>query len=68
MRPAKPWYRKQTDSWYVEIGGKQIPLARGKANRQAAMDAFYELMSAKKPPAESELTVAELCDRFVSVR
>jgi integrase len=65
MRPAKPWYRKQTDSWYVEIGGKQIPLARGKVNRQAAMDAFYELMAAKKTPAESELTVAELCDRFL---
>jgi integrase len=65
MRTPKPWYRKQTDSWYVEVGGKQIPLARGKANRQAAVDAFYQLMATKEPPAERDLTVAELCDLFL---
>ena len=25
-RPAKPWFRKQTGWWMVEIGGKPVPL------------------------------------------
>jgi hypothetical protein len=64
-REAKPWYRKQTDAWYTDFGGRRILLTRGKANRQQAMDAFYQLMAAKKTPTESELTVAVLCDRFL---
>lgn len=45
MRPRKPWYRKQNNSWYVEIDGSQHLLARGKKNKQEAEDEYHRLMT-----------------------
>jgi hypothetical protein len=30
--PEGPWYRASRDAWYVEVDGKQVRLAKGKAN------------------------------------
>ena len=49
VREAKPWYRKSNDAWYVEVGGKQVRLAKGKANRAEAVSQFHLLMAGIKP-------------------
>ena len=40
-RQPKPYFRKQTKSWYFSTGGKQIPLGK---DREEAFDKFHELM------------------------
>ena len=38
MRPARPWYRTGRDTWQVQFNGKQVLLARGKANKSEAIE------------------------------
>ena len=28
VRPHKPWYRTPRDTWYVQVDGQQVPLAK----------------------------------------
>lgn len=76
MRTPKPWYRRQTDTWYVCLRGKQIPLAKGKRSKREADEAFHRLMAMTVldcvPPAQAErvtdgrsLEVAVLLDQFL---
>jgi len=46
-RDGKPWYREARNAWYVEIDGKQVRLALGKANRKAADAEFRRLASGR---------------------
>ncbi len=62
MRQPKPWYRKQTDSWYVQIGPKQHLLAKGKSSEKAAYELYHRLMAETKPVEPDNITVAKLCD------
>lgn len=48
MRQPKPFYRNQTQSWYVQIGKKQIPLGK---DEKAAWEKYHEIM-AKRRKAE----------------
>lgn len=66
-KTAGPWYRKQGDAWYVCVHGKQILLAKGKANRAEATKAFHRLMleGGQQPKGAAALTVAEVCDLFL---
>lgn len=65
-RPAKPWYRKSTDSWYATIGGKQVKLATGANARQEASREFYRLKlaedAAKKEVKGDDMPVRSLAD------
>jgi hypothetical protein len=58
MRQPKPWIRSQTNSWYVEVGGRQHslevhpedadPPKRTKTGwnpPQSVLDAYYKLMA-----------------------
>ena len=65
MRQPKPWYRKQTDIWYVQIGPKQHFLAKGKDNEKSAFAAYHNIMSDKKPIEPDRLTVAKVSDLFL---
>lgn len=66
MREAKePWYRKGNDSWYVEVGGRQVRLAKGKANRAEAVKQFHLLMTGVAPAKPSALTAAQVCDLYL---
>lgn len=65
MREAKPWYRKSNDSWYVEINGQQVRLAKGKASRPEAIKQFHLLMSGTRPIAPKSLIASEVCDLFL---
>lgn len=68
MAQAKPWCRKFNDTWYIQVGKRQISLAKGKQNRQEAFQRFIELM-AQQDAAEVNgpalLNVASLCDAFL---
>jgi integrase len=65
MRQPKPWYRKQTDSWYVQIGPKQHFLAKGKDSEKAAYAAYHRIMAETKPVEPDRLTTAKVCDLFL---
>lgn len=45
MRVPKPWLRKQTKTWYVQIDGRQVALGKDK---EAAMRKFHALMAGRR--------------------
>ena len=65
MREPKPWYRKFNDTWYVQLGKKQEPLARGKANKSEALAAFHRLMAGQKAVKAKGMSAALLCDLYL---
>ncbi len=60
-RIPRPWYRASTDSWFVGLDGKQVPL--GKTKREAHAE-FNRLMAARGRGVVSEgrITVQDLAD------
>ena len=66
MRPRKPWYRSDRDGWFVQHNGKQVLLAKGKANKAEAQAAFHKLMllSGETPLRAEVIAVAMICDLF----
>jgi hypothetical protein len=79
-RPYKPWYRQATNTWYVEISGKQNPLGKhpeglpppkkgknGWVPPPEIMTAFHRLMASD--PANlarpQEIKVCQVCDLFL---
>lgn len=68
MHAPKPWYRKFNDTWYVQLGKQQIPLAKGKAQEAEAFQRFYALMAQQDVgtlAVSSEANLASLCDLFL---
>ncbi|MEX2140513.1 MAG: site-specific integrase [Pirellulales bacterium] len=45
MREPKPFFRRQTQSWYVQIGNQQISLGR---NKEAAWEEYHQIMAARR--------------------
>jgi len=45
MRVPKPWYRKSTRSWFVQLDGRQVPLGRDK---QDAHRKYHSLMAGRR--------------------
>jgi integrase len=64
-RPAKPWYRKDRDEWCVTIGGKRIPLVKGKANRNEAYRRFLNLQDNGVRSSTGRTTGKEVCALYV---
>ena len=66
--PEGPWYRASRDAWYVKIDGRQVRLAKGKANKKAAVEAFHRLMALGPAglPRKQEITTAHVCDLFLA--
>jgi integrase len=60
----QPFYRRFNDSWYVQIGKRQVRLVKGKANRAEAYRRFAELLAGdvSRFHEPDRLTVAKLCD------
>ena len=65
-RPAKPWYREQTDSWYVFHHGRQVPLAKGKANRNEAYREFLKLSDRCDPETANRSSAEAICTMFIA--
>jgi len=65
-RQNKPWFRKQTAWWMVEIGGSQVKLAKGRENREAAQTKFHELMAkTARHPESPDARTADLVEAFL---
>ncbi len=67
----KPFFRKNRNRWYVQLGGKQINLGE---SREAAFAEYYQLMADSQSPSsaapaptepEQNQQVALLCDNFL---
>lgn len=68
-RRARPWFRKQTNSWMVCLGGKKVVLAVGRKKRDEAERRFHELILQRvaNPHADSdEHTVASIIDLYLT--
>lgn len=67
--PEGPWCRASRDAWYVRVGGKQVRLARGEANRKAAIEAFHRLtaLGLGGLPKVQEITAAYVVRRPLPV-
>ena len=61
MKGPKPLYRKQTKSWYVQIGKKQHTLGKNKKEAWAK----YHALKADRQDVEDDTTVAQLIDRYL---
>lgn len=61
-RPPKPYYRKQTKSWYCSIGGQQISLGK---DREIAFKKFYELMADQDQVKNERATLYELSQVYL---
>lgn len=66
-RRAEPRWYESRKAWYVEIGGKQILLAKGKAGKREAFEKFHRMMAEGASPARrADLSVQVLCDLFLA--
>ena len=61
MRTSKPWFRKSTRSWYVQIDGVQVPLGRDKDEAQQK----YHRLMAGRPNGQTVGRVDALLDEFL---
>jgi integrase len=62
MRQPKPYFRKQTQTWYVQLGKVQHNLGRDEAK---AYQRYYELLAGREP-ASATMTVVTVIDRFMA--
>ena len=59
MRIPKPWFRKQNQTWYVELNGKQINLGK---DQEAAFAEYHHLMANGVP--DRNWTVRQVLDAY----
>ena len=62
MRQPKPFFRKQTKSWYVQIGKRQINLG---SNKEEAWAKYHEMMTSDIDLNYYQSTVAQLLDIYL---
>lgn len=62
MRFPKPFFRQQTQSWYVEFGGKQYNLGKDKA---AAQEKYHELATKLRGGLPDD-SIAVLLNRYLA--
>lgn len=60
-RQPRPFFRKQTQSWYVQIRGRQFPLGR---DQEEAFLRYHHLMAGQVEAGPS-LTLSRLIDDFL---
>jgi integrase len=69
MRTPKPFYRRFNDTWYVQLGKSQIPLAKGRQNEKEAYRRYYEVMAeqpmGRMPNPLPHATAAAVSDLFL---
>ena len=61
-RPSKPFFRKQTKSWYCSINGRQISLGK---DRDAAHKKFHALMADQSLLSAEITTLYELSQTYL---
>jgi integrase len=64
MRFPKPWFRKSTKSYYVQLHGEQHCLGSDKVE---AYERYRQLITQERPPENpAKVTVVELLDKFLA--
>ena len=64
MRQPKPFFRKQTQSWYLQLAGKQINLGKDEAE---AWKKYHRLMEGfLKGEVQADDTVANVLNRYLA--
>jgi len=61
-RPPKPFFRKQTASWYCSVAGRQISLGK---NRDAAHQKFHELMASREQLSGEFTTLYQISQAYL---
>jgi hypothetical protein len=61
-RPSKPYFRKQTKTWYCSIDRRQVKLGKEK---DAAEQKFHELMSDRASVSAEVTTLYDLSQRYL---
>lgn len=61
MKQPQPFFRKQTQSWYVQVGKRQVPLGKDKAK---AWDEYHKLMAGQRTLTPDE-PVGVILDEFL---
>lgn len=61
-RQSKPFFRKQTRSWYCSTGSKQYPLGKTK---DEAYKRFHELMAQSEPLPTENFTLYQLAQVYL---
>lgn len=61
-RQPKPFFRKQTKSWYFSTNGKQHPLGK---DREEAFRKFHELMADQTKVSTENFTLYELSQSYL---
>src|SRR5262249_32995957 len=67
-RPAKVWFHKHKKFWCTKLGGKLQYLAKGRANKEAALTPFDRLRDEVKLLGDGtyrSLTVAALVEMYL---
>ncbi len=62
MKQPRPFYRRYTRSWYVQIGKKQINLGRDK---KAAWDKYHQIMAARHDLTSATVTMAQFFEAYL---
>lgn len=62
MKQPKPFFRKFTGTWYVQIGKKQVNLGPDK---RAAWAKYHEIMADRKSLSAALVTVSQLFERYL---
>jgi len=61
-KEPKPFFRKFTQTWYLQLGGKQINLGRDK---KAAWDEYHDLMMSRRALVSVTVTVAQFFEKYL---
>ena len=62
MRRPKPFFRKQTQSWYVQIGKKQINLGKDEGQ---AWDQYHKIMTQRESVDVPDDAICNILNRYL---
>lgn len=66
-RPNRVWWHRQKKAWCTEIGGKRYTLAKGRSQKQQALDALGALLHEREllDAVDGAISVAGLSELFL---
>ena len=64
MREPRPFFRKQTQSWYLQLGDQWIPLGKDKAE---ALEQYHQIMMNRRDrPRHGVETVYGVLNKYLN--
>jgi hypothetical protein len=62
-RQPKPFFRKFTQSWYLQLGRRQINLG---SDKKAAWEQYHEIMSSRQVLASAVVPAAKFFEAYLT--